>query len=428
MPSTRTICYYAMYVIGEVESRWDWTAVNYADPITIGMMQWYGTRAAALLNRVKNEMPSAYNTLAASLRASVETYPQDSQYWTSRYLTNEEGNSVITVFTENANHVIQENQAIADFEGYISLLESWGMSQANPKPLIFAMSMYHQSPRQAGYVIGSCGGSADLDRVYSTCLNDAVLSQYYNRYNTIYNRLAAWDGTSEPPDFGQVGNTPGAGGNVPPVSEIPSHLGYIIQQGDNLVLFGEGDYAGGVTFYKTNGQTWVNGYNADGTPPSGGNTGGGDDPRGVAAVKWMTDNLERWQYGNGAGRLDPESSGYTDCSGGVWCAYWFGCGIEVGSPYPWTGTQSQAGREIWRGYSLDDVPWDEVRAGDIMLMASSPDYLWNFDGYLCDVQLCTGEPYETVGCGYAPLPRYLRGSQIDVYNGSAGFMIRRVVE
>ena len=132
-----------MYVIGEVESRWDWTAVNYADPITIGMMQWYGTRAAALLNRVKNEMPSAYNTLAASLRASVETYPQDSQYWTSRYLTNEEGNSVITVFTENANHVIQENQAIADFEGYISLLESWGMS----KPQAFNFCHEHVPPK-----------------------------------------------------------------------------------------------------------------------------------------------------------------------------------------------------------------------------------------------------------------------------------------
>lgn len=428
MPSTRTICYYAMYVIGEVESRWDWTAVNYADPITIGMMQWYGTRAAALLNRVRDEMPSAYNELAASLRTSIENNPADSQYWTSRYLTNAEGNSVINVFTQDANHVIQENQAISDFEGYITLLESWGMSQSNPKPLIFAMSMYHQSPRQCGYVIGSCGGSADLDRVHSACLNDAVLSQYSNRYNTVYNRLNEWDGESEPPDFGQVGNTPNTGGNVPPVSEIPTQLGYILQQGDNLILYGEGDYKEGVTFYKSVGQTWVNGYNANGTPPSGGNTGGGNDPRGVAAVKWMTNNLERWDYGNGAGRLDPESSGYTDCSGGVWCAYWFACGIEVGSPYPWTGSQSQAGREIWRGTSLDDVPWNEVKAGDLMLMASSPEYLWNFDGYLCDVQLCTGEPNETVGCGYAPLPRYLRGSQIDVYNGSAGFMIRRVVE
>lgn len=59
MPSTRTICYYAMYVIGEVESNWNWTAVNYNDPITIGMMQWYGTRAAALLTSLY-EMPDSF--------------------------------------------------------------------------------------------------------------------------------------------------------------------------------------------------------------------------------------------------------------------------------------------------------------------------------------------------------------------------------
>ena len=142
MPSTRTICYYAMYVIGEVESNWNWTAVNYNDPITIGMMQWYGTRAAALLNRIKNEMPTAYGQLAASLRSDIESHDAGSAWWTSRYLNRDEGNSIISVFQDEENHVIQENQAIADFEGYITTLENWGMSKSNPKPLIFAMSMY----------------------------------------------------------------------------------------------------------------------------------------------------------------------------------------------------------------------------------------------------------------------------------------------
>lgn len=140
-----------MYVIGEVESKWNWTAVNYNDPITLGMMQWYGTRAAALLNRIKNEMPAAYGLLASSLRSDIESHPASDGWWTTRYLTREEGNSVITVFQDEQNHIIQENQAISDFEGYITTLEKWGMSQSYPKPLIFAMSMYHQSP-------ASCGG------------------------------------------------------------------------------------------------------------------------------------------------------------------------------------------------------------------------------------------------------------------------------
>ena len=95
-----------MYVIGEVESNWNWTAVNYNDPITIGMMQWYGTRAAALLNRIKNEMPTAYGQLAASLRSDIESHDAGSTWWTSRYLNRDEGNSIITVFQDEENHVI----------------------------------------------------------------------------------------------------------------------------------------------------------------------------------------------------------------------------------------------------------------------------------------------------------------------------------
>lgn len=206
MPSTRDICYYAMYVIGEVESNWEWTAVYYKDPITIGMMQWFGVRAAALLERVRDETPEAYAQLAQSLRDDLAAHPSTDSWWNTSYLTQAEGNSIVQVFSSRENHIIQENQAIADFEGYITRLESWGMSQSNPKALIFAMTMYHQAPKQCGIVMGTAGGSADLDRLYTLALNDKVLGIYRNRYTTVYNRLKAWDGESAPPDFGQVGN------------------------------------------------------------------------------------------------------------------------------------------------------------------------------------------------------------------------------
>ena len=72
-------------------------------------MQWYGTRAAALLNRVKDEMPTAYGQLASSLRNDIEANAASDTWWTTRYLSREEGNSIITVFQEEQNHVIQEN-------------------------------------------------------------------------------------------------------------------------------------------------------------------------------------------------------------------------------------------------------------------------------------------------------------------------------
>ena len=372
MPSTRTICYYAMYVIGEVESNWDWTSVNYNDPITIGMMQWYGTRAAALLNRVKDEMPAAYVQLASSLRSDLESHVASAGYWDTRYLTKAEGNSIITVFKEEQNHVIQENQAIADFEGYIATLEGWGMSQSYPKPLIFAMSMYHQSPASAGQVIATAGGSADPDRIYGVCMNHGVLGQYRNRYNTVYQRLKDWDGESNPPDFGQSGDvdtTPG--GNTPGISTEKSKLGYIIQNGDTLILYGRDEYAKGVIFYPASGQVWINGYNANGTDIGDGNEGGGSESGSEAQnaiCELYRTWLDRFAYSQGAGRLDPISSGYGDCSSTVWFAYQQVAGIDVGT---WTGAMAGKGTKIASGYSGDNLPIEDMEPADLVLI------MWN---------------------------------------------------
>lgn len=386
MPSTRTICYYAMYVIGEVESNWNWTAVNYNDPITIGMMQWYGTRAAALLNRIKNEMPTAYGQLAASLRSDIESHDAGSTWWTSRYLNRDEGNSIITVFQDEENHVIQENQAIADFEGYIATLEGWGMSQSYPKPLIFAMSMYHQSPASAGQVIATAGGSADLDRIYGVCMNHGVLGQYRNRYNTVYQRLKDWDGESNPPDFGQSGDvdtTPG--GNTPGISTEKSKLGYIIQNGDTLILYGKDEYAKGVIFYPASGQVWINGYNANGTDIGGGNEGGGSESGSEAQnaiCELYRSWLDRFEYSQGAGRLDPISSGYGDCSSTVWFAYQQVAGIDVGT---WTGAMAGKGTKIASGYSGDNLPIEDMEPADLVLI------MWNgWNGSFDHVELYMG--------------------------------------
>lgn len=400
MPSTRTICYYAMYVIGEVESNWNWTAVNYNDPITIGMMQWYGTRAAALLNRIKNEMPTAYGQLASSLRSDIESHDAGSTWWTSRYLNRDEGNSIITVFQDEENHVIQENQAIADFEGYITTLENWGMSQSYPKPLIFAMSMYHQSPASAGQVIATAGGSADLDRIYGVCMNHGVLGQYRNRYNTVYQRLKDWDGESNPPDFGQSGDvdtTPG--GNEPGISTEESKLGYIIQRGNLLILYGKGEYAKGVTFYPAGTQKWINGYNANGTDIGGGNEGGGSESGSEAQnaiCELYRSWLDRFAYSQGAGRLDPISSGYGDCSSTIWFAYQQVAGIDVGT---WTGAMAGKGTKIAGGYSGDNLPIEDMQPADLVLI------MWNgWNGSFDHVELYMGnnELWGHGGPGYGP--------------------------
>lgn len=384
-----------MYVIGEVESEWNWTAVYYNDPITIGMMQWYGTRAAALLNRIKTEMPSAYGMLAASLRSSIEAHDASDSYWTRRYLTQEEGNSIITVFKSEENHVIQEKQAIADFEGYISLLESWGMSQSNPKPLIFAMSMYHQSPSRAGIVMQTAGGSATLERIYTVCMNDSVLGHYRNRYNTVYSRLKAWDGESDPPDFGQTGNV-SAGGDSGGITTEASQVGYILQMGNDLILYGRGVYANGVVFHAAGAQRWINGYNANGTEIVGGNTGGGsatgsEGQRAVVAL--YTSWVGKFKYSQAPGRLDPLSSGYGDCSSTIWFAYHQACGIDVGT---FTEPMEEKGRLIAEG-SGANLPIDRMELGDLLLCDWNGGKFDHVEMYIGNNQLCGHG-----GPGYGP--------------------------
>lgn len=372
MPTTRTICYYAMYVIGEVETQWDWTGINYNDPITIGMMQWYGTRAAGLLNRVKDEMPSAYPTLAASLRTDLEAHSTDDRWWTTRYLNREEGNSIVTVFSEKENHVIQENQAIADFEGYISTLTSWGMSESAPKPLVFAMSMYHQNPSYCGEVLGTAGGSADLERIYTVCMNHHVLGQYATRYTTVKQRLENWDGESMPPDFGQSGGTTVTpGGNNPGITVAENKLSHIIKRGDCLFVYGKDEYAKGVAFVPCGTMKWLCAFNADGTPIEGGNTGGGTQT-GSQALKDICELFKSWAgrfaYSQGAGRLDPVSSGYGDCSSTIWYAYQKVAGVDVGT---WTGAMAERGNMIASGDKNDPLPIGEMQPADLVLITWS---------------------------------------------------------
>ena len=367
MPDSNTICYYAMYVIGEVETQWNWQAINYNDPITIGIMQWYGTRAAALLNRLKNEDSADYEKIAQSLKDSLNAHGEDDKYWNTRYLTQEEGESVSAAFESNQAHAMQEEQAISDFEGYISTLEGWGLTQNDPKPLIFAMCMYHQSPKYAGQVVATAGGSATLDRIYQVCLNNGVLGQYRNRYTTAYNRLKEWDGESMPPDFGQNGGAgSGEGGENSGTQELANVISHITLYNNTLTIYGTDGLENGLVCVPVSPQTWKPSVNNTGEAITGGNTGGGSATGTEAQqelVEFAKSCLGKFQYSQGAGRLSPETSGYTDCSGFTWYCYQKICSVEIGT---WTGAQAEKGQHIATG-SGGDLPEENMQLGDLII-------------------------------------------------------------
>lgn len=377
---------YAMYVIGEVESNWNWASVNYNDPITIGMMQWYGTRAAELLNRCRNEDSAGYAMLSTSLRQKVESVPWESSAWNGTYLTRDEGSSWANIATRAENHSIQQDQFINDdIPAYIKTLTSWGITEDNVKTMIFCMSMYHQGPKYCGQVIATVGNS-DLDTMWRTCLNNAVLGKYANRYNTVHSRLASWDGESAPPDFGQT-TTPGssnpggdAGGNGGVVTQ-QTGITAIREDGDHLIIYGQ-DFPNGLLAVRNVGREWIPAENSAKAPPTGGTgtpgggSGGGTPSDEITRMfKLWAANEKKWAYGQGAGRLNPPQSGYSDCSGCIWWAINSIDPDKAKNIGTWTGAMVSNGTEIGRGTDCANLPLDKMIPGDIILLE------WGYENY-----------------------------------------------
>ena len=366
---------YAMYVIGAVESNHNWTAINPSDPITLGMMQWYGNRAKSLILRGKGSDSAGYaQYFASTAAAKAAESDQDMSYY---YVTQADAAAWHSWAATDPNHVFQQAQWEDDFTAYQQVCDSHGFPAVNIRERIFFMTMYHQSPVSAFRVLGSTSGTASLDLLHSTALNDRVLGKYRNRYDTAYAMLNGWDGQSAPPDFGQVGDAPTSGGDpgaAGTIQSTPSQQRYISLVGDVLVLHDNGKT---YQFYQTAQQVWTNSGTA-GTPISGGQTGAGSDTgsdAGSKVVAWVTARVGKYAYSQGPGRLDPESSGYTDCSGLWWRAYQDVTGINVGR---WTGEQAGLGTRI--AVSGTDTPASAVarsKPGDLLLLTWSghnPNY------------------------------------------------------
>ena len=397
---------YCMYVIGAVESNWNWTAVNYADPITLGMLQWYGTRAAGLLEDTREQAPAAYDLLAQSLKNDLEAHSTTDSFWNSRYLTRAEGNSFIEGAKLDAAHVVQQNLFFSDLQNYERVLGSWGCETDTParvKSFIFICSMYHQSPKRAGEVVAALGGTASVASLYAGAMNNSVLSRYKTRYTRVKNYLDSWDGVSAPPDFGQVGDidtTPGGDGTGY-IDQLLSDISSIRMAGGNLIIYGADNSR--LICYKTQQDVWVPQRNiaAPNTPSKPGGSGGSTPDQITQMQNLWRQNQNKWSYGQGAGRLTPTTSGYSDCSACIWWAVNKINPAAAKSMGSSTAAMLQNKWDIIASGGAGQYPTeDQCKTGDILIVnwkstniaASGRHVEWVFPDY------------QLWGAGRAPLP------------------------
>ena len=389
--------YYAMYVIGTVEGNCDWGACNYVDAITVGMMQWYGGRARNLLERGRTADPDGWNTFASAAPILARQVQANDIDWTARYLSTAEGNAWKTWARRDGNHAFQEAQWEADWAGYQSTMNDYGFPTDNVKERIMWACAYHQSPVQARRVLASCSATASLDLICSTILADGVLGRYRNRYTTAYDLLKSWDGMSAPPDFGQTSEPSDMpGGDRPGIDGKPGSTAWIQLQGDNLVYHNGGAAS---VFVKCSAQTWMH-KTSGSSVPGGGQTGGGSSSGSgsedaARVVEWLRSRIGRYAYSQGAGRLNPDSSGYGDCSSVCWRAFQDVLGIDVGT---WTGQMADKGVRVC-GSSETSVS-DAIRmahAADLLLLdwgayTQAWDHVEMFTGDGKDETLSHGGP------------------------------------
>lgn len=132
----------------------------------------------------------------------------------------------------------------------------------------------------------------------------------------------------------------------------------------------------------------------------------------------------QWYYTNDEwARMNPEESGGTDCSGFArWVFKQFGYDIGI-----WTGDESGAGSEVARGHYAWEVPWDIMLPGDLIFMTATYKDNYNFDEYLCHVEIYCGNG-TMIGHpgGYGPQEKWAQ-AWMDAYN-CITWKVMRVVE
>lgn len=407
---------FAYYVIATVESGCNYGAVNQSDAITLGIIQFYGQHAYELLTAVQSEAPDAYALLSSRLRGLVDGGAQTWDYWTNVYLQNDDASSWVASAQLASNKAAQDHFSLGYLfgsdgnGGSYGTLRGWGLGD-DPKTAIFYLAMYHQRPASASACMGQLGGSASIDSLYLWTLSNSILNSYKNRYQTVRDLLAQWDGTSAPPDFGTVDPTlPNDPSGSIEAGDLQSTLAYVQAWGDDLIAFGDMSTTERLLLRNTGRGIWIP---VDGTVPEnpgGGSPSGGDmppaspdDPADFPAMRQLWyDHANEWSYSQGAGRLDPPTSGYSDCSA---CIYWAANAATNGkyaNMGTWTGAMLQNGHLVRAltsatGFTID-LSW--LRPGDLLIMDyngdSSTDHV---DWYMGGTTVW--------GAGSAPLPHHV---------------------
>lgn len=351
------------------ESSMDYGAINYDYPITIGSAQWYGSRAGAILRRMKKENSGEWKGVPSSFDKDLDAHGDNDEWWTTRYLTREEGEALRPVMRKNVK--IQNDQTIKDLDEYINLVKGYGWDiNKHTEALLLWFSAYHQIGRNALPILSSVPVGASIDQMFNAIVAHRVAGQYRSRYEKCRDIIKNKD--TEGVEGGVEGGSTSGGGDG--TQEATGMLKYARIVGSQLFVTTRNGTAVGMPTPLTNMWTFKSS-----DPAAGGSGGSASGATGTVAggselqqkvAKWMLDRVGKFAYSQSPGRLDPDNTGYSDCSGTVWRAYHDVANIDIGTGG--TGEIMYTGSEALRGAGpMSDAQVAQLKPGDLIVM------MWN---------------------------------------------------
>lgn len=346
---------YAMYVTGTVESSCDYGCIEKSAMQGIGIMQWTNGRSWQLLNLMVTDYP---NTLSLFPILGDKIKP-GSTSWGEKAFTQSEANEISAAIVTTEGVSTQNKLWSQDCdESYIPLLrDECGLT--DPKGAVYALTVYHQSPRAFYQIYNACG-NASLETWYNTTLNNGIVGKYKTRQNTVYDLLSQWDGESGKDGFGTTNPTETVGGDNNPNNGNPDDtfstvltsvsMNRITQNGNELILHcSVSGVEKQLIFYKGGSGMWFPQLSNQDEEQNTVDTPVPDTPTHTGTnedIEWILNKEQELkgtlQYSQAASLRTNIEGGYCDCSGLVW----------------WLYNQ--------RGYSIGTSTWSQIYSGELI--------------------------------------------------------------
>ncbi len=153
--------------------------------LSIGKIQWHGSRARDLLNRIRGKNPDlTKNILTKSIYNNLDS---SDEYWSTKTVNESEAAAISKLLNTAEGKSAQDEQSKIDVSGYISIGKGLGIT--DNQALVYFADLYNQSPANAKKIVKAAGGGKGLilDELHEAALANSVMGKYKDRRKKTYN-------------------------------------------------------------------------------------------------------------------------------------------------------------------------------------------------------------------------------------------------